>query len=314
MSVYLALNHMLRCALGLLIKLYESRQKRWRKNHFDLHTAIHEAEFSHVERPTNPKTKEPIAPAHKFEVYLEPDNYTEEKYSLFENYQRHVHKESPSEVTRSGFKRFLCSGLGQTSHQGNGLEQKLGSYHQCYRLDGRLVAIGVLDLLPGCVSSVYLLYHQDVKDWYFDPEVYSWDLLDEDYLVRLSARKYVSMSLERQLRLPPARLTDADELSLNSEECSRFRDYQQEEAENRGSRSSAFESRMPGLMSVDEVQYKICLRDWPLRFRNKLVRLEDLRGWRSWDIGDSSSIKGIIAELAAALGPRLVSQLVLELR
>jgi arginine-tRNA-protein transferase len=34
---------------------------------------------------------------------------------------------------------------------------KLGSYHQCYRLDGKLVAVAVLDLLPHAVSSVYLL-------------------------------------------------------------------------------------------------------------------------------------------------------------
>ena len=44
-----------------------------------------------------------------------------------------------------------------------GKEQKLGSYHQCYRLDGRLVAVGVLDLLPGCVSSVYLMWVKRVS-------------------------------------------------------------------------------------------------------------------------------------------------------
>ncbi len=40
----------------------------------------------------------------------------------------------------------------------DGAEQLFGSYHQCYRLDGRLVAFGVLDLLPGCVSAVYFVY------------------------------------------------------------------------------------------------------------------------------------------------------------
>lgn len=39
----------------------------------------------------------------------------------------------------------------------HGKEKKIGSYHQCYRLDGKLVALGVLDLLPHCVSSVYLM-------------------------------------------------------------------------------------------------------------------------------------------------------------
>jgi arginine-tRNA-protein transferase len=30
-----------------------------------------------------------------------------------------------------------------------------------YRLDGELIAVGVLDILPSCVSSVYFMY--DVK-------------------------------------------------------------------------------------------------------------------------------------------------------
>lgn len=36
-----------------------------------------------------------------------------------------------------------------------------GSFHQQYWLDGRIVAVGVIDVLPSCVSSVYLYYHPD---------------------------------------------------------------------------------------------------------------------------------------------------------
>lgn len=133
------------------------REKKRRKNHFDLHAAVHEVESRSVKRPIHPRTKEPVEPTHAFEVQLEPDNYSDEKYALFEDYQRHVHKERPTEISKHGFTRFLCSGLGQSSRIVEGEEQKLGSYHQCYRLDGRLVAMGVLDLLPGCVSSVYLM-------------------------------------------------------------------------------------------------------------------------------------------------------------
>lgn len=28
-----------------------------------------------------------------------------------------------------------------------------------YRFDGELIAVGVLDILPGCVSSVYFMYN-----------------------------------------------------------------------------------------------------------------------------------------------------------
>lgn len=36
-----------------------------------------------------------------------------------------------------------------------------GSFHQQYWLDGKIVAVGVIDILPTCVSSVYLYYHPD---------------------------------------------------------------------------------------------------------------------------------------------------------
>ncbi|KAL8863293.1 MAG: hypothetical protein Q9178_000668 [Gyalolechia marmorata] len=336
-------------------------EKKWRKNRFDLLTAIHEVESPLVQRPTDPRTQNPIGPAHEFEVGLEPDNYTEEKYKLFENYQLNVHKESLWEISRPGFKRFLCSGLGQNDRLLNGMKQKLGSYHQCYRLDGRLVAMGVLDLLPGCVSSVYLIYHQDVKEWCFgklsalheislaieggykyyymgfyihsctkmryknqyqpsyilDPETYSWDRLDAEFLTRLSARKYVSMSIERQLRLPPTRMASIEELGLNNDELTRFRHYQKEQhpfgAKHNGGYTSAFTVGMPGMMSLAGVESKIPLAKWRVKIRDSLfVHLDDLQGWAQWDIRDSSSLKGLVAELAAALGPDLVNQLVLS--
>jgi len=80
------------------------------------------------------------------------------RYALFANYQKHVHKEPPSKISASSFESFLCSGLGQQAYDRDGKERKIGSYHQCYRLDGELVAMGVLDLMPSCVSSVYLMY------------------------------------------------------------------------------------------------------------------------------------------------------------
>lgn len=41
------------------------------------------------------------------------------------------------------------------------LPKKFGSYHQMYRVDGQLIAVGVLDILPTCVSSVYFMYDID---------------------------------------------------------------------------------------------------------------------------------------------------------
>lgn len=38
------------------------------------------------------------------------------------------------------------------------LPKAYGSYHQLYRVDGKLIAMAVLDILPSCVSSVYFMY------------------------------------------------------------------------------------------------------------------------------------------------------------
>ena len=42
------------------------------------------------------------------------------------------------------------------------LPLEYGSYHQLYRLDGELIAMSVIDILPNCVSGVYFMYD---KKW-----------------------------------------------------------------------------------------------------------------------------------------------------
>lgn len=78
-----------------------------------------------------------------------------------------VHNDKPSEINQSGFKRFLCESPLSRCTREDGKDLQLGSYHQCYRVDGRLVAIGVLDLLPQAVSGVYFIYHPDFEKWSF---------------------------------------------------------------------------------------------------------------------------------------------------
>lgn len=131
-------------------------QVKKRDNQFDLVERIHEAEVE--------KLKGPPQPLHKLEVTLENDAFTEEKYTVFENYQRTVHKEEPASISRKGFTRFLCNSPVRPEiwTDANGRQRKVGSFHQCYRLDGKLVAVGVLDLLPEAVSAVYFMYDSSI--------------------------------------------------------------------------------------------------------------------------------------------------------
>lgn len=92
---------------------------------------------------------------------LESDAFTQEKFAVYKNYQTVVHGESPSSISERGFRRFLCDSPVRSRTGADGV--KLGSYHHCYRLDGALVAIGVLDLLPHAVSAVYFMYHESVQ-------------------------------------------------------------------------------------------------------------------------------------------------------
>jgi arginine-tRNA-protein transferase len=78
------------------------------------------------------------------------------RYRVFLEYQTSVHKDPPSRWKMVDYTRFLCSGISRkTVTEGSG-EKRLGSFHQVYRLDGKIIAVGVLDLLPNGVSSVYL--------------------------------------------------------------------------------------------------------------------------------------------------------------
>ncbi|KAK5443491.1 Arginyl-tRNA--protein transferase 1 [Exophiala xenobiotica] len=157
------------------------REKRRNRGTFDLLTAVHKAEYDNVKRPVNKKTGKPIEPAHKFEINLEGDSCTKEKYDVFLKYQMQIHKDPPSRWKEKDFKRFLCSGLDRKILKIGGNTMKLGSYHQCYRLDGKLVAVAVLDLLPHAVSSVYLFY---------DPEYRQWDF------GKMSALREIALALE----------------------------------------------------------------------------------------------------------------------
>uniref|UniRef100_A0A8C2A4S4 Arginyl-tRNA--protein transferase 1 n=1 Tax=Cyprinus carpio TaxID=7962 RepID=A0A8C2A4S4_CYPCA len=85
----------------------------------------------------------------------------EESAALYARYQMTVHGDAPYECGESQFKRFLCDSPLEAETAPDGPDVGYGSFHQQYWLDGTIVAVGVLDILPSCVSSVYLYYHPD---------------------------------------------------------------------------------------------------------------------------------------------------------
>lgn len=106
-----------------------------------------------------------------------------------------------------------------------------------------------------------------------DPETYTWDLLDVDYLNRLSSRKYVSMSLERQLHLPPHKIANVNELGLDEDSLKRLWAYQRNSGTGR-SGDGAHRAGMPGLIPLAVIEDEIDLGRWPIQVGNRLAQME----------------------------------------
>lgn len=117
---------------------------------------------------------------------------TPERLALYSQYEQTVHDAKPEEITEFGFARFIASSpLYDVNHPElpkglssvvrvlpNGADLEVvpcdaagnidrtaqeptlpeGSYHQLYRLDGKLIAVGVVDITPHALSSIYCFY------------------------------------------------------------------------------------------------------------------------------------------------------------
>lgn len=327
-------------------------QAKKRNTDFDVVDRVHECEKDQV--------KVPPEPAHNLIVTLESDDFTEEKYVVFENYQRIVHHEPPSKITKHGFKNFLCSSpLPRTKEVFDGRERRLGSYHQCYRIDGKLVAVGVLDLLPQCVSAVYFMYHESVHEhgfgklgalreivlakeegyrwWYagfyihncvkmrykgdfspqymLDPESYDWDPLTTELKHKLDKSKYFSLSRERAGLVEDVSTANTDP-ACSADTLGPEMDVDNDSGDDDPPLSDPdtplFARSIPGVLTKDQLLGQIDLDTIKIQVRGRQAETQQLVSWTSSDIDNSSSIKSVIAELAAAVGPELAKEMIVS--
>ncbi|XP_055372591.1 arginyl-tRNA--protein transferase 1 isoform X2 [Condylostylus longicornis] len=100
---------------------------------------------------------------HKLKILLVPSQKgsTPQVLDLYQKYQVTIHKDPPHKITKFQFERFLCATPLKNYKPENGPADGYGSFHQQYWLDDKLIAVGVVDILPYCVSSVYFFYDPD---------------------------------------------------------------------------------------------------------------------------------------------------------
>eukprot|EP00596_Hydrurales_sp_CCMP1899_P000750 CAMPEP_0119052196 /NCGR_PEP_ID=MMETSP1177-20130426/73577_1 /TAXON_ID=2985 /ORGANISM="Ochromonas sp, Strain CCMP1899" /LENGTH=538 /DNA_ID=CAMNT_0007031687 /DNA_START=286 /DNA_END=1903 /DNA_ORIENTATION=- len=114
-----------------------------------------------------------VPPLHTLTFETSSAENTAERYELYKKYQINIHGDKPEKITKKGFQRFLVESplrpknvddaINSTQNSLEICPYAYGTYHQLYRLDGRLVAVGVIDILPTGLSSVYLFYDPDEK-------------------------------------------------------------------------------------------------------------------------------------------------------
>ncbi|GAB0494807.1 hypothetical protein MMPV_006103 [Pyropia vietnamensis] len=111
-------------------------------------------------------------------VTLAPAAFHEDEFELYKAYQAAIHDKSPTTYTPAGYSNFLVetplpppseswSGSSSTGNDSSDSSEDpptpappcgYGTFHARYELNGALIAVAVLDILPRCVSSVYLFY------------------------------------------------------------------------------------------------------------------------------------------------------------
>ncbi|CAH8548217.1 unnamed protein product [Schistosoma turkestanicum] len=142
---------------ALLQEYYERRQKRLDKNKPKqiedfLQCEPKKGEGKHFIEIRLIRTSAPVD--------INSESSLKLSHKIYEKYQIHIHNDKKDDCVWEKFERFLIkSPLVLDNFEWNSTSPMFGSYHQQYWLDGeQLIAVGVIDLLPKCLSSVYVFY------------------------------------------------------------------------------------------------------------------------------------------------------------
>ena len=98
------------------------------------------------------------------------DTYSE-SYEVFKKFQMQIHNEKEADCTPKHFEEFLVQTPLANEPGGQGMPHDYGTYHQQYLLDGKIFAVGVLDILPKGVLCEYLYYNPEFR--FIAPGVYT---------------------------------------------------------------------------------------------------------------------------------------------
>ena len=129
---------------------------RYRYNHdldcSDWETRVLLSEFDHRKHKSYKKVLRRM-PENRLTVETVPTQFIAEAYDLYNDYHLVKH-DKPKKSEYSYCEHVVNSPFCNQSVDGF----QYGSFHQLYKLDGRLVAVGVIDVVPNGVVSIYMWY------------------------------------------------------------------------------------------------------------------------------------------------------------
>lgn len=162
---------------------------RLRRNHTvhccDWETRVLVHEFDHRTHKSYRKVLRRM-PTERVTVETLPTHFNRHAFNLYNEYHVERH-EKPLKSEYSYCEHIVNSPLVNCSEDG----VNYGTYHQLYRLDGRLVAIGIIDVVPSGIVSVYMWYSTAKEVCRLSFGVYS--ALKEIELVRELSKKNPGM-------------------------------------------------------------------------------------------------------------------------
>ncbi|KAI9804777.1 MAG: hypothetical protein M1825_001145 [Sarcosagium campestre] len=168
----------------------------------------------------------------------------------------------------------------------------------------------------GALREASLAIEEGLKFYYMDPETYDWYPLDDDFRRRLDTEKYVSPSSELSCGIqtePPSEDHNSAASRRSAAKANpgshdeQAKDDEDDETDIDGQFLTLFDADMPGALTLEEVKNAIDLSEI------RILAGGQLRGWDRGDIGDATTVKGVIAELSAVVGPKIAKEMVVKL-
>ena len=108
------------------------------------------------DHPTLKPQKKTTSKHKMFTVTVENSEFRREDFELWQRYQAKIHNDPPPKLKKSSYVNFLCDTPLVSD------DKTYGSKHFRYFIDDKLVAVGVCDVLPTALSSVYFYHDPDL--------------------------------------------------------------------------------------------------------------------------------------------------------